>query len=203
MNEEAIDRYFIILYQRKQKENKEDFIINETNKKNNSIKCIYNKNAEDKGIYYYKKVFQFKGEVKKKAIQNSKKLTSDKKPTIDKKAIIFEFEICEDKYIVTFDIIADKSFVYDVELKTGKIILNSKVLKIIPQNVIKYNEKMDIFIDALKENKEEEKKAKLYKETIELFSKKKGFDFLIPLFVQIYQNRDLCPLLMEKFLIEN
>ena len=34
---------------------------------------------------------------------------------------------------------------------------------------------------------------------IELYSKKKSFYFLISLFVQIYNNKDLCPLLMGKF----
>ena len=52
---------------------------------------------------------------------------------------------------------------------------------------------------ALKKNNEENKNETLYKETINLFEKKKGFIFLISLFIQIYKNKELCPLLMEKF----
>lgn len=37
----------------------------------------------------------------------------------------------------------------------------------------------------------------LYKETINLYSKKKGFTFLIILFLQIYKKNDLCSLLLQ------
>ena len=39
----------------------------------------------------------------------------------------------------------------------------------------------------------------LFKETIELYSKTKGFAFMIELFLKIYQKKDLCPELMKIF----
>ena len=38
-----------------------------------------------------------------------------------------------------------------------------------------------------------------YKETIQLYSNKKGFTFLIELFLKIYQKKNLCPDLLNVF----
>ena len=62
-----------------------------------------------------------------------------------------------------------------------------------------YNDKIETFIEALKKNEEENLIDELYKETIELYSKKKGFSFLIELFLKIYQKKDLCADLIKKF----
>lgn len=62
-----------------------------------------------------------------------------------------------------------------------------------------YQDKLDLFIEALKESKEENKNKVLFQETIELYSKKKGFSFLISLFAKIYQEKNLCQLLIQKF----
>jgi len=51
----------------------------------------------------------------------------------------------------------------------------------------------------LKNNGEENLIDELYKETINLYSKKKGFSFLIELFLKIYQKKDLCQELIKKF----
>ena len=59
---------------------------------------------------------------------------------------------------------------------------------------------MDYFIEALKKDGEENKIDDLYKETIDLYSKKKGFSFLISIFLGVYKNKkDLCNDLMKKF----
>ena len=58
---------------------------------------------------------------------------------------------------------------------------------------------MEHFIRALKENKEEKKIDELYKETIDLYSKKKCLSFLIELFIKIYQKKDICSILLTKF----
>jgi hypothetical protein len=39
----------------------------------------------------------------------------------------------------------------------------------------------------------------LFQEIIELYSKKKGFSFLISLFVNVYQEKDLCKILIKNF----
>ena len=54
-------------------------------------------------------------------------------------------------------------------------------------------------MNALNNNNEENKKNLLFKDTIELFTIKKGFSFLVELFVEIYKNKDLCELLLVKF----
>ena len=57
---------------------------------------------------------------------------------------------------------------------------------------------MDYFIEV--KIREENKIDDLYKETIDLYSKKKGFSFLISIFLKIYKNKkDLCNDLMNKF----
>ena len=54
-------------------------------------------------------------------------------------------------------------------------------------------------MEALRKNNEEERIETLYLDTIDLFEKKKGFNLLISLFVRIYKNNKLCPLLMAVF----
>ena len=62
-----------------------------------------------------------------------------------------------------------------------------------------YQYKIDLFIEALKENKKEKIKQELFQEAIEIYSKKKGFSFLISLFIKVYQEKDLCKILIEDF----
>ena len=67
------------------------------------------------------------------------------------------------------------------------------------QSLMEYPDKLDIFLDALKETKEEDKTKKLYQETIELYSKKSSFSFLISLFAKIYNDKVMCSSLINKF----
>ena len=97
-------------------------------------------------------------------------------------------------YIISFSLKEKKSFIYDVVLKKGH-----KYLSNIAQETIDYQDKLDLFIEALKENKEENKMKELFQEIIELYSKKKGFSFLISLFVNVYQEKDLCKILIKNF----
>ena len=100
-------------------------------------------------------------------------------------------------YIISFSLKEKKSFIYDVVLKKGHKYL--KYLPNIVQETIDYQDKLDLFIEALKENKEENKMKELFQEIIELYSKKKGFSFLISLFVKVYQEKDLCNILIQNF----
>ena len=54
-------------------------------------------------------------------------------------------------------------------------------------------------MEALKQNEEEDKVRELYQETIEQYLKKSTFSLLISLFTKIYQVKDLCELLLQKF----
>ena len=170
--------YFFISYQRKNKENQNDidFIIPEDN--NKIPKCIYMDEVYDNQMFTYNKIFK----VNKSTEKGNK--------------YYFEFEIEDDKYIISFDS-KGKTFVYEINLEKGKKIIPIK--RKINQNILEYYEKMHIFIDSLKENNEENKIDELYKDTIDLYTVKTGFAFLIELFIEIYKKKDLCSKLMEKF----
>ena len=176
--------YFQIFYQTKEKEKEEDLSFLDTNKI--LPVCIYTKEKqESNGKYSYEKVIQVG--VTPKNNENPKKVITH----------VFEFEKDENNYVISFDRKANK-FIYDVVLKMGKNTLK-KTKRTIPQNIIDYYKKFELFREALIKNKEKNKLEELYKETIDLYSRKKGFSFFISLFVDIYQNKDLCPLLMNKF----
>ena len=134
--------------------------------------------------------------------KNKDKKKKDKKNKDDKKndeEIEIQFQIGEkDNYFIKFNA-EDKSFYFDIELKRGNKFLKYIAKEEIDQNIINYFQKLEIFIAALKENKEEEKIDNLYEETIKLYSKKKGFYLLISLFVNIYDKKNLCIQLTEEF----
>lgn len=62
---------------------------------------------------------------------------------------------------------------------------------------MEYQDKLDIFLEALKKNNEENKTRELYLKTIELYLKNNSFGLLISLFTKIYQEKKLCELLIE------
>ena len=96
--------------------------------------------------------------------------------------------------------IKDKIFIYDVDLKKGhKYLENIAKENIDQKKSIEYQDKLELFLEALKQNKEESKNQELYEETIELYSKKSSFTFLISLFAKIYSYKNYCDLLLEKF----
>ena len=180
--------YFIILYQTKEKEKQDDLNFIESNKMMILPECIYTKEIKKADTYYYEKVCQVDAPIKKN--KNPKKNTFN---------FEFEFEKGEEIYVISFSSKGNR-FIYDTVLKIGKKTDLKKITKkTIDQNIIEYYKKLGIFRESLIKNKEENKIEELYKETIELYSEKKGFDFLISLFVELYQNKNLCFLLMEKF----
>ena len=176
------DIYFMILY----KLEKENF----PNFENSKIKpeCILISELKgDDGTNFYNIVLKIKNNIK----DNS-----------SKKDYSIEFSIGNQSYLVYFEV-NENIFVYDLNLiKTLKILINFTKEKI-DQNLIHYGKKFNYFLEALKTNNEEDKIEELFKETIHLYSQKKFFSLLIPLFVQIYKNKELCPLLMEKFIEMN
>ena len=172
--------YFFITYTRKQKENSEDVEFIVSDNKSQKPECLFVDEKYENQKYYYNKVFKV-----------DKSMGKGKK----KNNFNFEFEIADETYKISFDS-QGNTFVYDVNLEEGKkiIIIRRKV----SQNK-EYIEKIEAFITALKDNGEENLIDELYKETINLYSQKKGFSFLIELFLKIYQKKDLCPELMKKF----
>ena len=151
----ATSLYFFVTYSRKQQENDDiEFVMPE--KKSLKPVCIYKEEKFENQKFIYNKVF---------AIEKPKKT---------KKNYIFIFEIGDEQYIISFDYSKGTSFVYDVNLDFGKKIID--IRRKINQSK-EYHEKMDIFIEALNKNKETQMIQELYKDTIELYSKKKNFLF--------------------------
>ena len=196
--------YFSILYQMKEKE--KDFIFTKYESKPQEIysKDIIGQN----GIYLYEKVFKMKKKIKKeekkKGEDNKKKedIKKEDKKKEDKnklEEIEIQFEIGKDNYIITFND-ENQIFYFDIELKKGNKYLKNIAKDNIDQNMLDYFQKLELFLAALKNNKEEEKIENLYEEIIKLYSKKKGFYLLISLFVNIYENhKNLCQKLIEEF----
>ncbi len=172
--------YFFITYPRKKKENPNEIDFVEPKKKELKPECIYTDEHYENKIYFYNKVY-------KVSISAGK----GKKGNI----YYFEYEINDEKYVISFDS-KGSTFIYNVSLEVGKTIID--IRKTINQNKENY-EIIEYFIKAL-ENKEEGSLIdSLYKETIQLYKKKKGFAFLILLFLKIYKKKDLCAELIKVF----
>ena len=180
---EEKDIYFIITYRLNKKEPIEELTYSEECESKPEI--ILNKEIKtNNNKYVYKKVFKYKNVGAKKKVE------------ID---FLYGQEI--DKYMISFEV-KDKTFIYDLEFKKGHKHLKTLVPEEIKQN-IKYQDKLDLFLEALKEKKEENKIDELYKETIDLYSKKSMFSFLISLLSKIYENETYCKSLLEKFYTMN
>ena len=223
INEEK-ELYFLILYRMKAQEKDKDFIFT---KYEMEPQKIYAKEIKaQNGTYLYEKVFKIKKIFKKKDEKKKEDKNKDDKKKEDKKKddkkkedkkkddkkkeshskeekkiseeIEIQFEIGKDNYIITFNA-EDKNFYFDIDLEMGNKYLKNIAKKKIDQTILNYFQKLELFLAALKENKEEDKITILYKEIINLYSKKKGFYLLISLFINIYEKKNLCCKLIEEF----
>ena len=193
-NEEPKEIYFLILYERSEKEDEKNFVFRKCDKE---PKNIYTKEIMEKGknkSYLYKKVFKVIKQPKKK---EETKNDNDKKK-LEEEEIELQFEIGKDNYIISFNV-DDKFFYYDIELKHGNKYLTKIDKEIIDQNILDYYEKFEIYLEALNKNKDEARIEILYDEIIKLYSKKKDFSFLIKLFIKIYDKKNLCIKLIKEF----
>ena len=178
--------YFFITYFRKQKEKDEyaiDFVDPED--KEMQPKCIYVEKSDKDNIFFYNKIFKVN-----KSAGTGKKGNN----------FHFEFQINEEKYVISFDS-KGCTFVYDVNLMSGKKIID--IRRKVEQNKENY-QIFEYYIKALEkeEIKEEEKEilfSTFYNEAIKLYSSKKSFAFLIKLFLKIYLKKDLCTKLLGIF----
>ena len=169
--------YFFVTYSRKQKVNDDDIEFSVSEKSNLKPVCIFKKESYEGQRFYYDKIYAFE------------------KPKKAKKNYNFIFEIGDEQYIISFEY-KGNSFIYDVNLVFGKKIID------IRRNINQakeYHEKMNFFIEALEQNKEMDAIEELYKDSIELYSKKKIFSFLIALFLKTYEKKDLCSELLNTF----
>ena len=151
-------------------------------------KIIHHKSIQKENTYLEEIVFKFK------KFNNNK----GKKASSNNNYVIKYIEGF-DEYVISF-YVKENFFVYETELKKGNKYLDNIVKKTIDQNIVPFNNKLNIFIEALQENNETNHFEKLYEDTIALYEKKKKFSLLISLFLKIYeQNKDLCKKLLEFF----
>lgn len=129
--------YFFLYYPRNKKEKEKDMFV-EPEEKTEQPECIFSLEKEENGIFHYKKIFKA-----------TTKETQRKKST----SCHYEFENKQDIYIISFK--KNNSFVFDVDVVFGNRAVD--IRRKIEQTSIKYIDKLDYFIEALKENKEENK----------------------------------------------
>jgi hypothetical protein len=180
------DLYFLIL-------NPSELNIDFKNLKyvsNISPSIIFNKTIEiSKGNQLEEIVFKFTRRKKKKDNKEKKK--------DGEKEYIIKYISGDHSIIISFDA-KKKSFIYSPELSIGNIYLDN-IPEPIEQNIIPLYNKLNIFQEALEKNNESNKKEKLFKDSIDLYEKKKKFSLLTTLFLKIYKNKELCDKLMEIF----
>lgn len=176
---EEKDIYFIISYTLDKKEDPKEIAFSK--ECDATPQTLLTKEIDTSNKKYaYKKVFKYRNIGGKKNVE-----------------LVYFYGEELDKYIITLEI-KDKTFIYDVDLKIGHRYL-TKIVPIVVKQDIKYQDKLDLFLEAFENIKEESKIQELYKETIELYSKKSSFSFLISLFSKIYQDKKFCEPLIEKF----
>ena len=163
--------YFFLLFLKRSytEEANENVEFTNSEDKSNIPKCILTKVING----YIIKVFKF-----------SKELKGDYKAH-------FEFFYDGKQYKLNLDKLRDKTFLFDVDIVQS----NNKKLE---QTKIDISEKMNYFDEALNVQKEYEKKNILYNDSINICDKKQNFQFLINIFVKIY-NTELCSKLLDVF----
>ena len=109
-----------------------------------------------------------------------------------------EYIIGDDIYTISFNT-NKNSFIFDIALDKRDQYIDLLFPTKIEQDRIPLYNKVELFLEALKNQKQENKIEKLYEESILLYKKKKQFNLLVFLFYNIYQDEKLCSKLLEAF----
>ena len=170
--------FFFVSYSTQIKENPNDIIFLENKNNVQKPECIYLLENFEKNMYFYIKIFKliFKKE--------------------EKNYFQIEYEVNDDKYIIKFKN-KGNTFIYDVFLEIRKSIL--EIGRKINQNIIKHYQKFYYFETALEKNNLNDQIDLLYKDTLEFYLKEKDLYLIFVLFSKIYQNKELCISLLNKF----
>ena len=177
-NKNIKEIYFIIISKGKT-EKQNNYIFSNVDYK---IENIYSEVCKQ-DLFVYKKVF---------------KLIINEYDRTNQKEINIIFESGAYKYFILFSI-DERMFYYDIEVTKEINFLSMFPKTKQDQNILDNFQKLELFLAALKMNKELEKIENLFEEAIKLYSKKKGFYLLISLFVNIYDQKSLCRKLIEEF----
>ena len=180
----SINIYLLISYPLKKEvqEKKEDLIFKDKN-----CKIIFSEKIEKNEVAFV--ILLNLINAKKKTIELEFTIESTKKEKIEYK-IKFDFNK---------DNLKENYFIYDLKLFYRKGFSNEKSIK---QN-LDYIQKMKYFIDSLPKSEQKKLLDDLYDDTIKLYSKYPIFELLINLFVNIYDNKNVCPKLIKEFRIFN
>ena len=171
-----MENFYIYVHFYNNKEIKKNDIIFSDNKIEKP-ECIYLYKINNNNTYIYHIIFKIA-----KLLKRKRKY--------------FEFEINDCNYKISFEG-KGKTFIFDSNLEIKK--KNIYFYREINQSNIGYDKKLEYFINALEQNGEKDIINELYKEEIDSYSKEKNYSFLITLFIGIYQNKDLCSLLLNNF----
>ena len=154
--------------------------------------------SKEKDSFLEENVYKLILKESEKEKGKEKEKNKEKNKVKNKKSYNIEYIQGDVTYNIFFST-KDNSFVYETTLKNN-IYFDNIIKEDIDQNIIPLHNKLDIFLEALKENNENNKIEKLYEETIDLYKKKKKFSLLISLFLKIYDKyKDLCIKLMDVF----
>lgn len=129
--------------------------------------------------------FNLENKKKKKVPELEFELEDNKKEKVEFK-LKFDYNYAEKKEVC---------FIYDLKLYYRKGFGNEKL---IAQN-LDYTQKMNFFAEFLKQSQQEKRMDDLYIDSIELYSKHPIFQFLIDIFIKIYDNKNVCPSLIKEF----
>ena len=109
-----------------------------------------------------------------------------------------EFENKEEVYSISFDV-NKNSFIFDLELKRKNKSIDKEEEVNINQKIITYYNKLEIFEEALIENKENNQIKLLYNDSIYLYEITKKYSLLISLFIYFYEKKNICSKLLNIF----
>ena len=152
-----------------------------------SPKVIYTKTIEkENGTFLQEIVFKFKKEKKAKNKNKSNE---------------YIVKFCEKEHLYNISFFMKGNyFVYSPELSKQNKYLESLIGEKIEQNNVTLYDKLYIFLEALEKNNESNKKEILYKDSIDLYERKKKFNLLIILFRLTFEkNKNLCSELINIF----
>ena len=142
------------------------------------FKIFYSKEIEKDNTTYFIKILKYESDKSKKDKGNILSKCSTKE---------FEYFV-----VINYD---KENFIYELKL-FKKNNLYKNMIEIF-QNQISLTDKMNIFIESLNQNKEP--LNKFYENTIDLYSLYPRFDFLIEIFLKVYEDKKLCTLLLSEF----
>ena len=170
--------YFFLIYLKLIKTKKDE--VNFKSKENNeeTPKCILTKQFKSKENNEIIKVFKFMCEPKKEES--------------------FEFSFDNENFKVILKNLEEQTFIFETTLNNTNIFNIINYYEKIDQNKIDISDKMNYYLESLKETKETDKLDILFTDSIKLYTKRPNFKFLVNIFIHIY-NTNLCSNLINEF----